>query len=72
MKTKNMKGMIFKIDLSKAFDRTSWLYLRILLTHLGFPHFFINCTMCCISTVSYSILINRSASNLFHAECGLR
>ena len=30
-KTKKAKGEIFKIDLSKAFDKVSWIYL---LTHL--------------------------------------
>ena len=28
--------MILKVNLSKAFDRASWLYIRMLLTHLGF------------------------------------
>ena len=32
-----LKGMILKVDLSKYFDRASWLYIRMLLTHLGFP-----------------------------------
>eukprot|EP00253_Pinus_taeda_P021742 PITA_21742 len=51
LKIKNLKGMIFKIDLSKAYDKTSWLYLQMLLTHLGFPRDFIKWIVCCISSV---------------------
>jgi len=72
IKTKRLKAMILNIDLAKAFDRTSWLYLRILLTHLGFPFSFIQWIMCCITNVSYSVLINGTASSFFHVERGLR
>lgn len=41
-KVKNLKGMILKINLSKTYDRTSWLYIEMLLTHLGFHISFIN------------------------------
>ena len=36
IKIKKIKGAILKIDLSKDFDRVSWIYLRRILTHLGF------------------------------------
>lgn len=72
IKSKKLKGMILKVDLSKAFDRISWLYIRMLLTHLGFPPNFINWIMCCITRVSFSVLINGSASPYFHSERGLR
>eukprot|EP00253_Pinus_taeda_P016780 PITA_16780 len=52
LQVKKQKGMILKVDLSKAFDRTNWLYLRLLLTHLGFPFNFIKWTMSCITDVS--------------------
>lgn len=42
------------------------------LTHLGFPISFIRWIMCCISPVSFSVLINGSVSNFFDAERGLR
>ena len=67
-----MNGVILKIDLSKAYDRVSWLYLRLLLTHLGFGISFIRWVMSCITTVSFSMLINGAASPFFHAERGLR
>jgi len=61
--TKHLKGIILKIDLAKAFNRVSWLYIKMLLIHLGFPHDFIAWIMACI---------NGSTSHFFHAERGLR
>jgi len=72
MKTKNLRGAVLKIDLSKAYDKVSWLYIRMLLTHLGFGIDFIRWIMSCISTVSFSVLINGAASPFFHDERGLR
>ena len=71
-KTKKAKGAILKIDLSKAFDRVSWIYLRFLLTHLGFNYPFIKRIFACITTSSFAVLINGAASPFFHAERGLR
>lgn len=72
LQTKKQKGMILKVDLSKAFDRTNWLYLRLLLTHLGFPYVFIKWVMSCITDVPYSVLLNGEATTFFTAERGLR
>lgn len=72
LQIKKQKGMILKIDLSKAFDRANWLYLRLLLTHLGFPYEFIKWTMSCITDVSYNVLLNGEATPFFTSERGLR
>ena len=72
MKVKNIKGAIFKIDLAKAFEKVSWLYIRFLLTHMAFDIVFIRWIMSCITTVSFLVLINGAASPLFHAEHGIR
>ena len=36
IKVKHLQGVVIKIDLSKAYDRVNWLYIILLLTHLGF------------------------------------
>jgi hypothetical protein len=72
IKTQKQKGAVLKIDLSKAYDRVSWLFLRMLLTHLGFGLPFINWVMSCITSVSFAVLINGAASPFFLAERGLR
>ena len=72
IKTKKFKGAMLKIDLSKAFDKVSWLYNRMLLTHLGFNIGFIRWIMSDITTVSFSVLINGAASPFFHSERGIR
>ena len=72
MKTKNLKGAIMKIDLAKAYDKVSWMYICLLLTHLGFDITFIRWVTSCITTVSFSVLINGIASPFFHTKRGLR
>jgi hypothetical protein len=72
IKTINSKGVVLKIDLSKSYDRVSWIFLRMLLTHLGFSLPFINWIMSCISSVSFVVLINGVASTFFTTERGLR
>lgn len=70
-KARNMSRAVLKIDLSKAYDRVSWLYVRMLLIHLGFDATFVRWVMGCISTASFAVLINEVASPFFKAERGL-
>jgi hypothetical protein len=72
METRKLKGAVLKIDLSKAYDRVSWLYIRLLLTHLGFEVPFITWIMSCLTSTSFAVLINGSASPFFTPERGLR
>ena len=72
MKVQKQKGAVIKIDLSKAYDRVSWLYIRMLLTHLVFSYEFTRWVMACLTTVSFAVLINGSASPFFTAGRGLR
>eukprot|EP00253_Pinus_taeda_P026386 PITA_26386 len=66
------KGAVVKIDLSKAYDRISWTYHKMLLTHLGFKIDFINWIMGCITSVNFVVLINGVSSPFFKGQRGLR
>jgi hypothetical protein len=71
MKSRKLKGVVLKIDLSKAYDQVSWIFIRLLLTHLGFASPFIKWVMNYLTTVSFAVLINGSASPSFPSERGL-
>jgi hypothetical protein len=72
IKIKKLKPLVVKVDLSKAYDRVNWLYLRLLLIHLGFCAPFVTWVMNCVTSVSFSVLINGSATPFFQPEGGLR
>ena len=72
MKTRKLKGVVLKFYLSKAFDKVSWLYIHLLLTHLGFVVPFINWAMNCLTAASFVVHINDSTSSFFTSERGLK
>lgn len=49
-----------------------WIYIHLLLTHLGFHISFIRWIMSCITTMSFVGLINGTTAHFFHAKRGLR
>ena len=69
---KHLKSVVLKIDLSKAYDRASWTYLRVLLSKMGFSGLFITWVMSSLSSVSFDVLINGVASVSLRPAIGLR
>ena len=72
-KHKGKKGlMLLKIDLSKAYDRVEWCFLDMVLQAWGFSNAFCALIMSCVSSVSYSLLLNGNICNQFTPSRGLR
>lgn len=61
-----------KIDLRKAYDTINWDFLDGVLLGLGFPHKFRNWIMQCVTTASYSIIVNGQHSTQFQGRRGIR
>ncbi|KAL9664246.1 hypothetical protein QQ045_019645 [Rhodiola kirilowii] len=61
-----------KTDMSKAYDRMEWSFLKQMLTKLGFPEKWIKFIMECVSSVKYKIKLNDMIIELPSPERGLR
>lgn len=64
--------MAIKTDMSKAYDRVEWPFLEALLENMGFDHIFVRWIMSCMTTVSYTILLNGQTHSIIKPERGLR
>ena len=61
-----------EVDLQKAYDRVNWTFLKEVLIKFGLHEIFINWIMQCVSTMSFSIILNGGISKHFLLTCGLR
>ena len=70
---KGKKGAIaLKLDISKAYDRVEWSFLKGMMIKLGFPDGWIDRIMGCVTTSSFSVCLNGKAYGNFRPTRGLR
>ena len=50
--------MAIKLDISKVFDQVEWSFVKSVMVRMGFNLRWINSIMQCITSVSYSVIIN--------------
>ncbi|CAN1221817.1 LINE-1 retrotransposable element ORF2 protein [Linum grandiflorum] len=71
-KTGKKYFMALKLDMEKAYDRIEWCYLFSLLIKLGFSPTWVTWIKECITTTSFSVLLNGNSSPTFTPSRGLR
>lgn len=71
-KAKKNCTMAVKTDMSKAYDRIEWEFIYQVLTRLGFHSIWVNWIMQCVTTVSYSYLVNDSVYGNVQPSRGIR
>uniref|UniRef100_A0A2N9FNB8 Reverse transcriptase domain-containing protein n=1 Tax=Fagus sylvatica TaxID=28930 RepID=A0A2N9FNB8_FAGSY len=74
---KNLRGgknaqLAAKLDMSKAYDRVEWDYLRAVMEKLGFHARWVDLIMVCVTSVSYSIMINGDPKGYIKPGQGIR
>jgi hypothetical protein len=68
----NKTPMVFwKIDLAKAYNKVCWMYLRLLLIHIGMNVHMENWIMVFLSLSYFIVLIKISPSIFFYASKGI-
>eukprot|EP00253_Pinus_taeda_P029501 PITA_29501 len=70
--SKRQAGMIMQLEISKAYDKVNWIYIKKVLIAFGFDHSWVSWVMALVTSSSFSILVNGSPSEIFTPSKGLR
>ena len=66
------KRVALKVDIQKAYDTVSWLFLERMLEAYGFHKIMVNWIIKCVTTASFSLCVNGESKGYFKGGRGLR
>ncbi|XP_057836070.2 uncharacterized protein LOC131046358 [Cryptomeria japonica] len=72
MATSQERSMFIKLDMAKAYDRVKWSFLQKILLAFGFSSDWVSWVLSCVTSSSFSVIMNGEPSELFGATRGLR
>ena len=72
MLKKKEKGVLCKLDIEKAYDKINWNFLTVVFGKMGFKEKCMGWIQWCISTASFSVMLNGSPEGFFRSSRGLR
>ncbi|RVW42045.1 Transposon TX1 uncharacterized 149 kDa protein [Vitis vinifera] len=68
----NESGILCKLDIEKAYDKVDWNFILSIMEKMGFGERWIRWIQWCISTASFSVMINGTPTGFFQSSRGLR
>ena len=72
MLRRNDGGVVCKLDIEKAYDHLNWEFVLEVMRRKGFGQRWLSWISWCMSTASFSILINGAFAGFFRSARGLR
>ena len=61
-----------KIEISKVYDRVEWIFLEKLMRRMDICTRLIDLIIECVSTISYTLLVNGETEGMFKPTKGIR
>lgn len=71
-RSEKLEKMVVKLDMSKVYDKIEWKYLQAFLIRLGFHDQWVSLVMPCLTSITYSVLINGKSGTTIVPTQGLR